>query len=167
MPANEHRPGVEHRGDADDLLGSGVGTEGTGTAAVMQLWRQTIATSKRDSLARRARVLAHPDLAQRLTDPPLRLRSPERWSGWIPLRELPQESCGHCTSSGGRRCRGVAHRARANDSPVRRQLVDIAAGGHGARVGGLGATSRGALILPGQGPVFRRALIPALVAGPH
>jgi hypothetical protein len=49
---------------------------------VMRQWHKTKAASKRESEARRARVLAHDDLAQRLTLPPLRLTTPARWSGW-------------------------------------------------------------------------------------
>ncbi|HEX5348528.1 MAG TPA: hypothetical protein VFW64_15710 [Pseudonocardiaceae bacterium] len=94
---------------------------------VMQLWRAAKAASKRQSQERRARVLGHDDLAQRLTAPPLRLSNPARWSGWIPPRTLPEEACTHCGPRGDQRCRGAAHRARLNDSAIRRQLVDIAA----------------------------------------
>jgi hypothetical protein len=93
---------------------------------VMRLWRAAKAASKRDSETRRARVLAHDDLAQRLTAPPLRLSAPARWSGWIPPRTLAEESCAHCGPCGDRRCRDRPHRARVNDSPIRRQLVEIA-----------------------------------------
>lgn len=93
--------------------------------AVAPLWRQAVAKSKRESQARRERVLAHEDLAQRLTLPPLRLSAPSRWSGWIPPRLLAEDACTHC-ERGSTICRGWPHRARVNDSPVRRQLVDIA-----------------------------------------
>ncbi len=33
---------------------------------------------------RRRRVLAHPDLAQRLTQQPLNFSSPGRWTGYVP-----------------------------------------------------------------------------------
>lgn len=33
---------------------------------------------------RRARVLAHPDIAHRLTRPPLGFKQPEQWTGYIP-----------------------------------------------------------------------------------
>ncbi len=89
------------------------------------LWRQAVAKSKRESQARRARVLAHEDLVQRLKDPPLRLTEPSRWSGWIPPRTLAEEACTHC-ERGSTICRGWPHRVRVSDSPVRRQLVDIA-----------------------------------------
>lgn len=94
---------------------------------VMRLWHKLQADSKRGSAARRARVLAHEDLAQRLTEPPLRLSHPTKWSGWIPPRTLAQEACGHCSSSDGdRRCRNWPHRSPVNDSPIRQQLVEIA-----------------------------------------
>lgn len=95
---------------------------------VLRQYRTAKAESKRESEARRARVLAHEDLAQRLTEPPLRLSHPLRWSGWIPPRWMPEEACGHCNSSSGdRRCRDWKHDARRNDSAIRQQLVDIAA----------------------------------------
>lgn len=78
---------------------------------VMHLWRQAVAESKRECQDRRARVLAHPDLAKRLTEPPLSLSEPARWNGYIPPRTLPEDEFG---------------RARVNNSPVRRQLVAIA-----------------------------------------
>jgi hypothetical protein len=93
---------------------------------VMRLWREAKAKSKDESQARRARVLGHDDLAQRLTLPPLRLSHPARWSGWIPPRLLAEESCAHCGPRGDRRCRDQPHRARVHDSPIRRQLVEIA-----------------------------------------
>jgi len=98
----------------------------TAVRPVMRLWREAAAASKRESEARRARVLAHKDLTDRLKEPPLRLSNPTRWSGWIPPRLLAEESCTHCKTGGDRRCRDRPHRARVNDSPIRRQLVDIA-----------------------------------------
>lgn len=86
-------------------------SEEGGAGAAMQLWRQTVASSKRECQERRARVLAHPDLAARLKEPPLSLSDPARWNGYIPPRTLPDKANGS---------------ARANDSAVRRQLVDIA-----------------------------------------
>lgn len=54
--------------------------------------------------ARRERVLAHPDIAELLTHPPLSLPSPLFWSGFVPLKY---------------------HQDRYNDSPVRQQLLAI------------------------------------------
>lgn len=76
-------------------------------------------------LARRDRVLAHPDLAKRLTEPPLGFPDPTDWSGWIPPQTVPEGMCGqNC----GRyhRCDGI-HAGRRNDSLRRAALVDIAA----------------------------------------
>lgn len=76
-------------------------------------------------LARRDRVLAYPDLALRLTQPPVGFAAPEDWTGWIPPQLLPEGVCGQeC----GRyhRCDGI-HAGRRNDSYRRAALVDIAA----------------------------------------
>jgi hypothetical protein len=48
-----------------------------------------------DRLERRALVLRHPDLAQRLTQQPLNFTKPEHWNGAIPpetWREMPNDS---------------------------------------------------------------------------
>lgn len=117
----ERRRGEGHHGDVDDLLAGGVGADDSGP--VLRLWQK--AKSKRESQARRERVLAHQDLAGRLTEAPLRLSDPSRWSGWVPPGRLPEDACTHCERA-SRRCSGWPHRARVNDSPVRRQLVDVA-----------------------------------------
>lgn len=57
---------------------------------------------------RRRRVLAHPDLAAKLCEPPLRLARPEVWTGYIPGPRVP--------TLGGE---------KPNKSPIRRQLLDI------------------------------------------
>lgn len=51
-------------------------------------------------------VLAHPDLAQRLTEQPLNYATPQQWTGFVPPEQW-----------GGRR----------NASPVRDALVEIVA----------------------------------------
>jgi len=63
---------------------------------------------RRECAARRARVLAHPDIAARLCDPPMRYTRPEVWTGFIPPNEIP-------TISGWKR----------NESPIRKQLIAI------------------------------------------
>jgi hypothetical protein len=124
MTDMRRRPGAD-RGDVDDLLAGGVGADDNGP--VMRLWQQAVAASKRESQARRGRVLVHGDLAQQLKQSPLRLTEPSRWSGWIPPKTLAEEACSHCERDTPRPiCRGLPHRARVNDSPVRRQLVAIA-----------------------------------------
>jgi hypothetical protein len=118
-----------NRGGADDLLVGGVGGEDIAQRRpVIRMWQEARARSKQESSARQARVLAHPDLARRLTDPPLKLSDPGRWSGWIPPKTLAEEACKSCDGGDPRpACRGWPHRSRLNDSPVRRQLVEIAA----------------------------------------
>jgi hypothetical protein len=69
------------------------------------------------------RVLAHDDLAAELTEPPLRLRDPGLWSGFVPPQLLGEETCPDCPSGF---CRGREHLARINDSPIRKQLVAVA-----------------------------------------
>jgi hypothetical protein len=79
-----------------------------------------------DSDARRARVLRYPDLARRLTEPPLSYRRAEDWSGWIPPAHLEEQACPACQTDPGKRgCKRGDHRARANDSVRRAALVDI------------------------------------------
>lgn len=95
-------------------------------AEMNRQWRTAMANSRAESAARRARVLAHEDLAKRLTEPPLRLSNPQRWSGWIPPRTLAEDTCAECARD-RRACRGRPHLARVNDSPYRRALVEIAA----------------------------------------
>ena len=111
-------PGLER--DGDELLG--------GRAAIVKAWRSAVARARQASAERRARVLAHPDLARRLTEPPLALHEPARWSGWIPPRLLAAQACPACNAGGPAwACRGHEHLAPVNDSPFRVQLVEIAA----------------------------------------
>jgi hypothetical protein len=64
MTEMESRRGEGGHGGTDDLLGGEVASEDIHPRrAVMRLWRQAKAASKLQSQARRARVLAHPDLA--------------------------------------------------------------------------------------------------------
>lgn len=65
-----------------------------------------MARAKAENAERRRRVLAHADLAARLTLPPYRLRSPEMWTGFVPPR---------------------IWQGQMNPSPIRRQLIEIAA----------------------------------------
>lgn len=77
--------------------------------------------------ARRASVLKHPDLARRLTEPPLGFRTSTDWSGYIPPAADPQDPCDRCRADpgkGGCRNRG-RHTARLNDSARRRALVEL------------------------------------------
>ena len=47
-------------------------------------WGQPIQEALEAAKSRRGRVLAHADIARRLTDPPLCYSSPEAWSGHVP-----------------------------------------------------------------------------------
>lgn len=76
-------------------------------------------------IARRDRVLAYPDLARRLTEPPLRFADPSDWNGWIPPAMQPEEPCGYGCGR-HHRCDGI-HAARRNNSARRQALVEIAA----------------------------------------
>ncbi|MGW0577330.1 hypothetical protein ACWD25_15435 [Streptomyces sp. NPDC002920] len=46
--------------------------------------KHQMAAAQRAAAHRRALVLRHPDLAERLTQPPLRHTTPEHWNGYIP-----------------------------------------------------------------------------------
>jgi hypothetical protein len=68
--------------------------------------------AREQNAERRARVLAHPDIAKRLTEHPLNYSAPEVWSGFIPPAEI-----GCCLRCGSR--------DKRNPSPQRRALVAI------------------------------------------
>lgn len=87
-------------------------------------WREALEQSRLSSAERRERVLVHPDLVDRLAERPLALADPYSWSGWIPPRTLPEDACSGCATHS---CAGRGHTTRANRSPFRQQLVDIAA----------------------------------------
>lgn len=74
---------------------------------------------------RRAAVLRHPDLAERLTRKPLSLSTPDKWTGFVPPA-----------------CREGKQQEQRNDSGYRAQLVAIveAAQQRDGRNYGLGAT---------------------------
>lgn len=58
--------------------------------------------------ARRARVLAHPDIARRLCNPPMNYPAPEYWTGYIPPARIDS-----------------GQGEKPNTSPIRQQLLDI------------------------------------------
>lgn len=81
-----------------------------------------------ESAERRARVLRYPDLATRLTQPPLLFRRPEDWTGWVPPAALEVEACPACRDDPGKwGCNRPGHTRRLNDSARRAALVEIAA----------------------------------------
>jgi len=51
---------------------------GTGPSAML------VAQAREANRQRRARVLAHPDIAQRLTQSPLNFTTPQQWTGYVP-----------------------------------------------------------------------------------
>lgn len=60
-----------------------------------EMIRISVAQATSERTARRALVLRHPDLAQRLTQQPLNFTKPEHWNGAIPpetWREAPNDS---------------------------------------------------------------------------
>lgn len=84
-------------------------TDNTWAHALAQIQAEAV-----DVLAeRRERVLAHPDLAARLTERPLKFARPDVWNGFVPPKYVP--------SRDGQ---------RINDSPYRIALVDICAEAH-------------------------------------
>lgn len=99
-----------------------------GHAAVLE----EIARAQAANQARRERVLRHPDLARRLTEPPLGYKFPEQWNGFVPPAELQDEMPEGLHSSAldggypnqhGKRTGGT----RPNPSERRKALVAICA----------------------------------------
>lgn len=79
--------------------------EGDLREALRQLQTDARAACKHN----RATVLAHPDLAERLTEPPCRFTTAEMWTGYIPPAYLE----------------GRYGEAIPNNSPYRAQLVAL------------------------------------------
>lgn len=77
-------------------------------------WDRMIAANRQQGLAaaryNRELVLRYPDIAKRLTEPPLKLAEPRQWTGYAPGPYLPED---------------VHGRTRPNPSPVRVQLLEI------------------------------------------
>lgn len=84
-------------------------------------WRtllaQAAAQEAENNRRNRDLVLRYPDIAVKLTAPPLRLSRPENWNGSLPGPYLPEEE-----DPDGRHGPG---RVRPNRSPVRAQLLAI------------------------------------------
>lgn len=94
--------------------------------------REASDRAKAVNQARRERVLRHPDLAKRLTEPPLSYDRPEQWNGFVPPAEFQDEMPEGLHSSAldggypnqhGKRTGGT----RPNRSPRRSALVAICA----------------------------------------
>lgn len=58
--------------------------------------------------AQRALLLRHPDIADWLREPPLKLSTPANWSGYLPGAWLPEDQYGN---------------VRPNPSPIRAQIL--------------------------------------------
>lgn len=93
------------------------------TRDVLAAMKEAAAQARAANKTRRLRVLAYEDLAQRLTQPPLRYPKADMWNGYVPPRTLPPDVCPDCPSSV---CRSRDHPSRANTSSRRRALVEIA-----------------------------------------
>lgn len=59
------------------------------SAARKGTWGDPIAEAQEKCAERRRRVLAHPDIALRLTMRPLSFTTPEHWNGYIGSSEVP------------------------------------------------------------------------------
>lgn len=81
------------------------------------LWRRAITDGRQRCQARRARVLAYPDLAAALTAPLLGYPRPEAWNGYVPPKTTPDPRDEWDGGLAGE---------MLNRSPRRRALVDIA-----------------------------------------
>lgn len=83
-----------------------------------ETWRQLLARIYNEQheivKARRARVLSHPDLAAKLTAPPLSYADPKQWNGFV-----PPATWGDRTYPDG------SWKPLPNTSPLRAALVDI------------------------------------------
>lgn len=77
-----------------------------------RLLKQARAAGAAENARRRALVLKHPDLAERLTQPPISHTTPEHWTGYIPPAHDPE------TFGGGR---------PINTSPIRAALAALVA----------------------------------------
>ncbi len=94
--------------------------------------KRMIADAQAANAARRARVLADPELAKELTKPPLNFARPEQWNGYIPpaLDQLAERE--RCRDAEGfpndNRKKGPQYATgqHRNESPRRAVLVAIA-----------------------------------------
>lgn len=71
-------------------------------------WDSVVRAEIEKCQARRERVLAHPDLAVRLTKPPINFKHPEQWNGYIASAKIERQG-----------------RLVDNPSIVRKALIDL------------------------------------------
>ncbi|MFJ4682009.1 hypothetical protein [Streptomyces sp. NPDC088789] len=79
---------------------------------LVRLIKQARAAAHAENSRRRALVLRHPDLAERLTQPPISHTTPEHWTGYVPPAHDPE------TFGGGQ---------PLNTSPIRAALAALVA----------------------------------------
>lgn len=116
MTRNGSGPGALHAGAAEDEQRGGgcVAPSIRGDRRNWRaIWESLRAGAHAEAQARRARVLAHPDLAEALTEQPIGYARPEQWSGYVPPRTDAVRS-----QDGA---------APLNTSARRRALVELAA----------------------------------------
>lgn len=82
--------------------------------AILAEYRRASLVVRQEQAERRKRVVAHPDLRARLTEPPLSYQRPEQWTGYVPPKLLPQAD-------------DQQHTAALNTSARRRVLVELCA----------------------------------------
>lgn len=54
------------------------------------MWRAALERTKPERVRRRAAVLAHADLRQRLTEPPIGFEDAQQWNGYVPPADSPR-----------------------------------------------------------------------------
>lgn len=79
---------------------------------LLTLMKQARAAGAAENKRRRALVLKYPDLAERLTQPPIRHTTPEHWTGYVPPAHDAY---------------GIGGGQPINTSPVRAALVALVA----------------------------------------
>lgn len=86
IPDTKQRPAVGDPPGAVDKQAAGEAASTTilRPRPVNSEYRRAVANSASACAERRARVLAHPDVAIMLTWPPLSFPSPELWTGYVP-----------------------------------------------------------------------------------
>jgi len=85
-PDRQNAPGVRTGGAQDERSGGRVVVPMVRRRRRnwRAVWEPMRARARAEAQARRARVLAHPDLAEALTAPPLCYARPDQWSGYVP-----------------------------------------------------------------------------------
>lgn len=68
----------------DDSSADSAGTDGTDALTAADADAASAPAAAITGSDLRSRVLAHPDLAARLCDPPLRYSRPDAWTGYVP-----------------------------------------------------------------------------------